>query len=125
MRRDDHARRSGARRAAHDGTEVARVGHLVETAEQRLLRRGELPSVRVGIRLAPGDDALVIRRRGGLGQLALALHVDARPLAEPVERLRGALARPQLEHLAPAAQRLTDGVAPVDELSGHARGTSR
>ena len=112
------------RRAPDDGAEVSRVGHLVEAAEERALDGRQLPRVGIGIRLAPGHDALVIGRAGSLGELTLPSHARLRPLGEPFERCRGTFPDPHLEHTPPPAQRLPDGVSPVDEVADHARGTS-
>src|SRR5690348_1905149 len=125
VRGDDDPRRASALGAPAHRTEVARVGDPVEADEEREVLRGELPAVRVPVRLRPRDDALMVARPGGLGEptLELDLHLDGR-LAQP--RLRGdrALARPELEHLATAPQRLAHRAAAVDLIASHCRGTS-
>ena len=127
VRGHDDAARAGSLGAADHGAEVARVADLVEAGEERRRARGELERVGVAERLAPGDDALMVARAGRLGEVALELRLHARPLdvAQPGLAAHRALARPQLEHLARAAQRLAHGPAPVDELARHERGTSR
>ena len=124
VRGNDDARRAGACRAPDDGPEVSGVRHLVEAADKRPLHRSELPGVRVRVRLAPGDDALVVGRAGRVGELTLLVHARSRAVREPFERGDGALARPELENGPPAAERLANGVAAVDEVAGHERGTS-
>ena len=110
--------------APDHGAEVSRVGHLVEAAEERALDGRQLPRVGIRIRLAPRHDALVIGRAGSLGELTLPSHARLRPLGEPLERRRRTLPDPHLEHAPSPAQRLPNGVPPVDEVADHARGTS-
>src|SRR5581483_3032121 len=120
-RRDDDPGRPRSLRAPQHGAEVARVADLVETREERLRGGGELERVGVAERLAPRDDALVVARPGRLAEISLELRLDARPLhiAQPALGLERVLARPQLEHLARPAQRLTHGPPAVDELAAH------
>src|SRR5207244_8091371 len=122
----DHAGRAGSFGAPADGTEIAGIGDLVETGQQRPLRAGELPRVRVAVRLAPGDDALVVACAGCLAELALSLDLNSRSirLLQPCLGLERALGRPELEHLSPPAQGLPDGPAAVDLLARHRRRTS-
>ena len=63
----------------------------------------------------------MVARAGRLGEIALELRLDARLLdvAQPLLRLERVLARPELEHLAPPAQRLAHRPAPVDEVAAH------
>ena len=123
--RHDHPGRAGACRTADDSAEVPRIRDLVEAADERSLDGRELPRVAVRIRLAPGDDALVVGRPCRLGELALLMDAHAWPLAEPVEGRDGALARPHLEHLSTTAKRFAHSVPAVDEVARHRRGTSR
>ena len=100
--------------------EVARVGDPVEHRQQRPLGRGELVGVGVAIRLHEGEHALVVAGLRAVGEVAVGLRL--RPgLGEPRLGLERALGRPDLEHLAPAAQRLADGPAAVDEVRRHER----
>ena len=109
-----------------DRAEVARVGHLVERDDQRALAGDELVGVGVRIGLAPGE-----RRPGGRG--CRRPRVSSRSgftCSRGPSRSQGSAAaarsrRPELEHLAAAAQRLADGAPAVDLLARHARGTSR
>ena len=121
VRRDDDARRARAFGAPADRAEVPRIAHLVETGEQRPVGRGQLVGVGVLVRLAPREHALVVARAGGLGDVLLELHLDARlrRLAQPGLALDRALGRPELEHLALAAERLAHGPAAVDLLARH------
>ena len=117
VRGHDDAGRAGALRAPADRAEVARVGDLVEHGEQRPLARGELVRVGVAVRLDPRDDALVVARAGELAQLALERGAAASPpRATPPTATARSVAQ-QLEHLAPAAQRLADRAAAVDEVA--------
>ena len=118
MRRHDDARRARTVGAAADRAEVARIGHPVEHREERLRLRGQLVRVGVAIGLDHRDEPLVVARRGPLGQVALALHLRAR-LGQPRLGLQRAFGRPHLEHRTPAAQRLTDGLAAIDEVRCH------
>ena len=77
VRRKDDAGRARALRAAADGAEVARIADLVEAGDQRPLARGELVRVGVAVRLAPGEDALVVAGLGGFGQGPVGLHLKA------------------------------------------------
>ncbi len=120
LRHDDAA---GARslRAPADRAEVVRIGDAVEADEERPLTAGELPGVGVRVRLAEGDDSLVVpgARRRGQRSLGAYLDTQARSLLQP--RLRGerALRDEQLERLAPpGADYLAHRVAAVDELAG-------
>jgi hypothetical protein len=125
MRGDDDTRRARAFGAPADGAQVARIGNPVEADEQRLLLGGQLVPVGVAVRRALGDDALVIAGAGRLAQLALELHLHARPaVLQPRLGRERTLARPQLEHLTRAAERLSNSSPPVDLLRGHLRGTS-
>ena len=63
--------RAEAGSGTHDGTEVARIGHLVETRKQRKLGGCELPPVRVLVRLAPREHALVVAGACCFAELAL------------------------------------------------------
>jgi hypothetical protein len=125
--RDDDPGRARALGAAGDCAEVPRVGHSVEADEKRTGAPGQLVRVRVLVRRDLGDDALVVARARGLAQLPLELHVDARAavLAEPRLGSERTLGRPELEHLARAAQRLSHGAPAVDLVGGHCFGTSR
>ena len=122
MRRNDHARRAGTGRRADHCAEVPRIGDLIEAGEERRLLGRERPRVGVRIRAGPGNDALVVGALGRLGQLALLDDARSRPLSEPVERRGGPLGDPELEHLAPTAQRLTHGIPAEDELARHDSG---
>ena len=125
VRRDDDSCRSRSFGAADDGAEVARVGHLVETCKQRELGGCKLPPVRVLVRLAPREHALVIAGACCFAELAFRLGLQPRAFdfLQPGLRLHGALRRPELEDLARAAQRLPHRAAAVDLVAGH-RGTS-
>src|SRR5205085_12454445 len=91
---------------------------LVEAGEERTFHSGELVRVRVAVRLAEGEHALVVARARRLGQLALRLDVRS-DLAERRLGLERALGDPQLQHLARPAQRLTPGAAAIDLLPRH------
>ena len=121
VRGNDHAGRACTFCAAANGAEVPWVGHLVETDDQRALFCGKLPGVAVFVRLAPGDDALMIARPGRVVQLALQPELDARALDVPQPRLGSdrTLGRPELEHLSPAAQRLAHGATTVHLVANH------
>src|SRR5581483_4178731 len=125
MRRHHDARRPRALGAAADGAEVARVADLIEAGEQRSLALGELIRVRVLVWLAPGEHALVVARPRLLGDVALELRLDTRPLelAQPRLGLDRTLGRPQLQHLPLPAQHLPHRPPPVDLFAAH-RGTS-
>src|SRR5690349_25064653 len=97
VRRENYTRRAGARRCPDDGAEVPRTCHLIEATEQGALHRRRLPCVVVRIRRTPGDDALVIRRAGSLGELAFPTHARLRPFGEPGQRPRCTLPDPELE----------------------------
>ncbi len=86
-----------------------------------MLRRGELPRIRVLVRLAPGDDALVIARSCGVVQLTLELHLHTRTidLTQPRLNLQRSLRRPDLEHLAAASQRFAHRAAAVHLIADH------
>ena len=104
------------------------IGHLVEARDQRPLARGELVGVRIPVRLAECDDALVVAVPGQLVQLPFALDVDAkaRLVAEPRLGRERALGRGELEDLpAPGPDHLAHRAAPVDELAGQSFATSR
>src|SRR5207302_11427223 len=121
------ARRAGTLRAAADRAEVAWVADLVEAGDERALPRRELVRVGIAVGLAPGEDALVVARPGGVVQVALELDLDARlaRLAEPPLGLDGPIARPELEHLAVGSpERLAHRTASVDLLARHS-GTMR
>src|SRR5207237_5821029 len=104
VRGNDHAGRACTFGAAANGAEVPWVGHLVETDDQRALFCGKLPGVAVLVRLAPGDDALMITRFGRVVELALQFDLHARTLdvSQPRVGFDRTLRRPELEHLAPA-----------------------
>src|SRR5581483_2901476 len=125
VRRHHDPRRPRALRAAADGAEVARIADLVEAGEQRSLALGELIRVRVLVWLAPGEHALVVARPRLLGDVALELRLDTRPLelAQPRLGLDRTLGRPQLQHLPLPAQHLPHRPPPVDLFAAH-RGTS-
>src|SRR5947209_11483990 len=127
VRRHDDSCRARALRAAADGAEIARVADLVEAREQRPLPLGELIRVRVLVRLAPGEHTLMVARPGLLGDVAVELRLDARPLelAQPRLGLDRALGGPQLQHLAGPAQDLTHGPPPVDLFAAHTRYRSK
>src|SRR6188472_765666 len=113
-----------AGRASDHRAEVPRVGHLVEAAEKGPIDARELPGVCIGIRLTPCDDTLMVGRSRGLRELAFPLRARSWPFLQPVERRCGPLAGPDLQHGTSSSERLADGVAPVHEVTGHARGTS-
>ena len=117
----DDAGRSRAFGAPAHRAEVPRIAHLVETGEERAVGRGQLVGVRVLVGLAPGEHSLVVARAGRLGDVPLELDVHARlnRLAQPGLALDRPLGRPELEHLAPAAERLAHGPAAVDLLARH------
>src|SRR5204862_4072626 len=73
--------------------------------------------------LAPGQHALVVAGACRLRQLALELDLQPRrlELAQPRLTAHGALRRPELQHLAPTAQRLAHGPPPI-HLLPHATG---
>ena len=117
VRRQDHAGRPRPLGGAAHGTEVPRIRDLVETDEQWLAGRRELVRVRVPVRLDACDDALVVARPRELGQ-----HPLGDDLRLPLPGLPcGPLGREQLEHLAPAAQRLAHRTPAVDELGASFR----
>jgi hypothetical protein len=117
--RNDDAGRSRGLGAAHDGAQVVRIGDLVETHDQRPLGGGELPRVDVAVRVAERDDALVVARVRGLGQLALGLDADVLDLGEPRLGRDRAFGRQHLVDLAAAGtEHLVHRAAAVDELAG-------
>src|SRR5439155_27235865 len=86
----------------------------------------QLVAVGVPVRLAAGEDALVVPRSGGVCQLPLGL--DPYPpatVAKPRLRRQRPLGRTQLEHLAASAQGLANRAPHVDVLGDHRLGTSR
>jgi diguanylate cyclase (GGDEF)-like protein len=103
-----------------DGPEVPRIRDLVEAREQGALGSRELIGVRVPVRLAEREHALVVTRSDRLGQLPFGLDLRAE-LAEPRLGFHRSLRDPQLEDLARAANRLADGAPAVDLLPGHSR----
>jgi diguanylate cyclase (GGDEF)-like protein len=103
-----------------DGPEVPRIRDLVEAREQRALGSRELIGVRVPVRLAEREHALVVPRSSRLGQLPFGLDLRAE-LAEPRLSFQRSLRDPQLEDLAGAAERLADRSAAVDLLPRHSR----
>src|SRR5207248_8913931 len=119
--RHDHPGPTRSIDAADDGAEIARIRDLVEAREQRSLGGRELPAVGVAVRLTPRDHALVVTRTRGFAQLALELRVEARPIevAQPRLGFERALGRPELEHLAPPAQRFPYRTPAVDLLADH------
>ena len=91
--RDHHPGRPGELGRAADRAEVARVLHLVERDDQRVLPAQHPHRVAVGIRIDLGDDPLVVRRP-----------------AEPLQLLRRrspAPARPGARAASPAPPRAT------------------
>src|SRR5262249_24422669 len=101
--------------------QVPRVGHLIETDEQRLARRRELVRVRVAERLDSRDDALAVARPGELGQHALGddLRLPLPPLP------RRPLGREELPNLPPPPHRPPPPAAarrPARPPRGGARG---
>ena len=105
-----------------------RVGDLVEAGDQGALHLRELVCVGVAVRLAEGDDPLVVSRPRGLVQPSLGhdLHTKALHLAQPWLRGESSLGDEQLEDRAPAGtDDLSDRAAPVDELSCHPFGIRR
>src|SRR5439155_21087032 len=102
VRREYDAARAGTFGAAANGAQVPRIAHLIEADDQRRPPRGELVRVRVAVRLAPRDDALMIAGRGGLGELPLMLRLDAQAV-QPRLPVLHPLGRPDLEHLARTA----------------------
>ena len=116
--------------AATHGTEIVRVGHLVETDDEGALPRHELIRVRVAVRLAERDDTLMLSCSRGIVEPAFPrnLQADALHLAKPCFRGKRTLGRQQLEDLALArAHDLAHGPAPVDQVlgDGHGLRTSR
>ncbi len=99
---DDDAGRTRPVRATAHRTEVVGIRHLVEAGDQRTLARGELVGIGVPVRLAEGDDALMVAALGQLVQLPLALHVDAKAAL---------LTEPGLGRRAPARSREAPGSA--------------
>ena len=125
---DDDAAGAGPLGAAADGAEVVRVGDLVEADDERPLAPCDLVRVRIAIRLAERDDALVVHRPGGLVETPLGNHLEAEAghVPKPRLRLEGPLRDEELEELAlPGADDLAHRAAPVDQLPGHALGTRR
>jgi hypothetical protein len=118
-RRNDDAGCARARRRAGDGAQVARVGDLVEAGDQRTGGSRQLVGIGVAVGLDPGHDALVLARQRRLREVALGLDLEARGarLREPGLVTAGALAHPQLEHLARPANRLAHRISTVDELA--------
>ncbi len=88
---------------AADGTEVARVLHLVERDQQRVFPAQQPPRIPIGIRIDLSHDALVVGRP-----------------TEPLQLQRIRLRRPpDPVHLPPPPFRLLDRLLPVDDLVGH------
>ena len=73
--------------------------------------------VGVAVRLDPCDDALVVARAGELAQLALGAGAGLKPRRARAPRASARSVDEQLDHLAPAAQRLAHRTAPVDEVA--------
>ena len=55
--------------APADGAEIVRIGDAIEADEERARLGRQLEGVRVPVRLAAGEDALMIASPGLLGQL--------------------------------------------------------
>src|SRR5262245_40690348 len=66
----------------------------------------------------------MVGRARGFGELTLLVHVHAWAFREPEQCGERPLARPELEHLAAAPQRLAHRIASIDELASHGFGTS-
>ncbi len=125
MRGDDDSARARPLGAADDGAEVLWVGDLVETDEQWHVAAGQLVGVRVPERVAPGEHALVVPRARSLRELPLGPDVMARRMLDPRNRRGRPFGGPDLVHPPWPADGLPDGIAPVDELAGQGRRTSR
>jgi hypothetical protein len=119
---DDTGRACTVRRAA-DRAEVAWVGHPIEDGQHGPLDRRELVGVGVAIWLDHRDHSLVVARPGPVEEVTLELELRLR-LAEPRLGLDRALGCPELEHLAPAAQRFPHRPTAVDQIAAHGRVTS-
>ena len=125
---DDHAGRPGAVSAPAHRAEVVRISDLVEAGDQRPLADGEVERVRVPVRLAEGDHALVVAAPGELVQLPLALDVDAQAclVAQPRLRRDRAFGDEELEDLpAPGPEDFSHRPTPVDKLASQSFLTSR
>src|SRR5438105_8813856 len=125
VRGKDDAGRARRLGAPADRAEIARVGDLVETDDERLRRGRQLKGIGVAVRLAQREYALMIGGTGCGGQVALGLDLHARAaVAEPWLGAERPLAGPELEHLASPAKRLPNRAATIDLLADHCFGTS-
>ena len=125
---DDDPVRARTFGATDDRAQVVRVGDLVEADHERPLALDQRVRVGVAVRLAEGDDALVIARVRRVAQAPLGDDLQPEPGHLPQPRLRreGALGDEQLEDLALAgAVQLAHRPPAVDEVAGHALGISR
>jgi hypothetical protein len=113
----DHASRPRALCGTDDGSEVVRIGDLIENDQQRL-PGGELVRVGVTERLDPGDHALVVAGASELVQRLLRHDLGLAIPAVPRRPLGGE----ELEHLPATAERLTHRPPAVNELGTHGSG---